>query len=213
MIHEPSDVNAGVRSRLYALLGEAFTYPQGSPVIRLLDGDLLADLNDALTMSPFALAEVPELINPQTRNAIQEMQITYTDLFDVASGTPKVSLLERRYGDNPEQKLWENLLSFYSHFGLDFSQGYAQEQPDHLLTELAFMHYLSFLEAGTSGDQDSFRRGQRDFLELHLGVWVKELSMNLSETKELKPYAVLGSLLADVVDSDLLYLEGRLESA
>ena len=72
------------------------------------------------------------------------MQVTYTQLFDVTSGTPLVSLLERRYGEKPEQKLWENLLNFYSHFGLDFSQGYAVEQPDHLLTELGFMHYLSF---------------------------------------------------------------------
>jgi DMSO reductase family type II enzyme chaperone len=204
-----ADAGAAARSKIYGLFAEALTYPQGASVIRLLDGDLLAELGEALELSPLDVT-VPQAVDfPNSHAAIHELQIVYTELFDVTSGTPKVSLLERRYGDTPEQKLWEQLFGFYAHFGLDFSAGYAAEQPDHLLTELGFMHYLSFIEAGTAGDPDPYRRGQRDFLARHLATWVRALSDNLAAVDEPNPFGAISRLLADVVEADRLYLDAR----
>lgn len=210
VLEPPRDVEAAARSRLYALLAEAFSYPQGSPVIRLLDGDLAADINTALEASPLNAAPPRELITPVSKSAVHEMQVRYSELFDVISGTPKVSFLERRYGAVPEQELWQKLLSFYGHFGLDFSAGYASEQPDHLLTELGFMHYLAFLEAGIVGDKASLRRGQRDFLKLHLGSWTAALAAKIKELEGTEPYAGLAEFLAAVVESDLNHLQACL---
>lgn len=204
---ETADRTIG-RSRAYALFAEAFGFPQGESVIRLLDGDLMAELKDAIALTSYSIATVDEMALPNTKNAIQEMQVIYTELFDVTAGTPKVSLLERRYRDTPEQELWEKLLRFYTHFGLDFSQGEVEEQPDHLFTELGFMHYLSFLEAGCKKDQDriSIQRGQRDFLQLHIGSWAAKLAANLAQQKTINPYAEISRLAAELVRCDTAYL-------
>jgi len=209
-IEAPGNPEAAARSRVYALLGESLAYPQGSVALRLLDGDLLADLSDALAAAPLAVSAPAELITPTTKQAIVEVQVIYTALFDVTGGTPQVSLLERRYGEVPEQKLREALFSFYGHFGLDFSQGYAAEQPDHLLTQLAFMHYMSFLEAGTAIDKAAFRRGQRDFLKLHLGQWSGTMAEKLIAQESAEPYVSLGLLMSQFVAQDLVYLEASL---
>lgn len=200
------------RSRIYALLAEAFSFPEGESVLRLLDGDLIAELKESLAQTTFDIHVSDTLALPATKNAIQEMQVIYTELFDVTGGTPKVSLLERRYCDTPEQELWEKLLRFYTHFGLDFSTEDVAEQPDHLLTELSFMHYLSFLEAGCQNDTDrlSLQRGQRDFLDLHLGSWTAPLSNNLSEQQIANPYSALGHLALKLTECDKAYFNATL---
>ena len=204
-----SDIKTAGRSRVYALLAEAFSFPQGAAVLRLLDGDLLAELKEAFEQTGYVVEFPDELTMPPTKNAIQELQVIYTELFDVTSGTPKVSLLERRYCDTPEQELWQKVLRFYSHFGLDFSEGGGEEQPDHLLTELGFMHYLSFLEAGSPSvsDTESFQRGQRDFLRLHIGTWAESLVEKLAEPDMIHPYLQLGRLLENLARNDLEHLE------
>lgn len=205
-----ADAGAAARSKIYALLAEALGFPQGASAIRLLDGDLLAELDEAIALSPLNITAPRSSDFPNSRSAIRELQILYTELFDVTSGAPKVSLLERRYGDTPEQKLWEQLFGFYAHFGLDFAAGYAAEQPDHLLTELGFMHYLSFIEAGTAGDPGPYRRGQRDFLARHLGTWARALADSLAAVDEPNPFGAIARLLADVVAADRGYLDTRL---
>ena len=73
------------------------------------------------------------------------------------------------------------MLGFYRHFGLDFSRDYAGEQPDHLPTELTFIHYLSFLEVGARVEKDNHRRERRDFLSPHLDSCSEALCERLHE--------------------------------
>ncbi len=168
VLTEPRNATAANRSRLYALFAEALAYPAGSVALRLLDGDWFGEVRDAYQ----AVSHPAVLFNTDTaaddHGTIETLKSEYSALFDVGSASPAISLLERRYVDTPEQQLWARLLEFYSHFGLDFSRGYAAEQPDHLLTELSFMHYLSYLEAGAARGVEDLRRGQRDFLSHHL---------------------------------------------
>ncbi len=198
---------AAQRSRVYALLTDAFSYPDAELSARLLHGELQEALNEALSLlrlpgSPHLQTRLPAGVTTRS-----ELQTLYTRLFEVSSGSAEVSLMERSYGGGPNQKLWEKLLRFYTFFGLDFSQGGAREQPDHLLTELAFMHYLCFLEAGAQAAVTDIRRGQRDFLSLHLGRWAEALSGVLVKQTDAEPYAQFGRLLVTIVRADGQRLE------
>ena len=142
-----------------------------------------------------------------TEEAIAAVQREYSALFDVAGGRPAISLLERRYSDESEQALWEALLAFYTHFGLDFSNGGAAEQPDHVLTELSFMHYLAFLEAGAPRAASDLRRGQRDFLQLHLAAWLPAMAATLAEKAAGSRHSDLATLLVTFVERDVVRLD------
>lgn len=199
VLDNPTDRRAAARSCLYALLAEGFAYPQADGALRVLNGDLLGEISDSmdvLEIRPPAWTDEAEQPLPTT---VPELQRIYTGAFDATGGRPDVSMLERNYGTEGEQKLWEQLLAFYSHFGLDFSAGYAEEQPDHLLTELGFMHYLAFLEAGSLRSAGDLKRGQRDFLDLHLARWVPEFAEAL---KAVAWYSTLANLLSVAVVAD-----------
>lgn len=199
------------RSTLYALFAEAFTHPEGAQLLRLLDGDLLGDITAHIDTLPMAVDIAPATEYPHGLDALRDTQQTYTDLFESTGSSPAVSLLERRYGEVPEQQLWEDLLRYYKHFGLDFSTGQAAEQPDHLLTELSFMHYLCFLEAGAKGGQESFQRGQRDFLFNHLGKWTGRFAAKLTDAGYAGPYAQIGGLLDAMIRADMKLLDSSLD--
>lgn len=196
------DSDAAIRSRLYALFAEAFTYPAGDLAMRLLGGEVVGEIEDGMSA-----LELPAAADQQAGRshdlAVHELQLNFTRLFDVTGGKPSVSLLQRRYGDVAEQKLWEDLLAFYTHFGLDFANGQAAEQPDHLQTQLGFMHYLSFLEAGSASNAADLKRGQRDFLSLHLVGWVPAMAERLSQSPY---YGELATLLVGFIQADLDFL-------
>ena len=198
---------AAARSRIYTLLGEALAYPRGDNVLRLLDGDWLAELTQAIEHSGLSIDCPAQLTLPEGQRAIETLEQEYSNLFDVLGGTPRVSMLERAYVDQNEQALWQELLGFYRHFGLDFSQGYAEEQPDHLLTELAFMHYLCFLEAGARVGKDDYRRGQLDFLAGHLSGWVSTFVECLQEVQADSVYAEFGAVMSSVANAHMESLD------
>ena len=210
-IAQPINSQAAVRSQLYALLAEALAFPQEDTALRLLNGDWQGEYADAWSCLDDIQTD-EEGIDPGIKfQSVSELQANYSNLFDVTSGTPKVSLLARRYRDTPEQSLWQELLGFYSHFGLDFSAGYAEEQIDHLLTELSFMHYLSFLEAGAEQGTSDFQRGQRDFLKVHLLPFTESFLRAFGELEQADFYADLAAKLARLAADDLRYLELVLE--
>jgi DMSO reductase family type II enzyme chaperone len=207
LINAPLAADAATRSRIYALLAECFSYPAGTVLERWRTGTLDRLLREVLA----GLPEPTMLLSPllaDAGDATDGLQLAYSRLFDVCGPRPAVSMLERRYrpGDEPEQPLWEDLLRCYRYFGLDFSRGGLRESPDHLLLELEFMHYLTFLEAGAQRGRDDLRRGQRDFLTAHLGRWCGPFAEALARQNEGGPYAALAILLRDVVMLDLDYL-------
>ena len=80
-------------------------------------------------------------------------------------------------------KTMEEAVRFYNHFGLSLAEN-PHELPDHLITELEFLHFLAFREAETieqGGDPGAFRRAQRDFVTRHPGRWVPRLRAKLEE--------------------------------
>lgn len=200
----PRNRLAAARSRVYGLLAEGLSYPEGSVALRQLDGDWRGDIADAL-------AELPHAVSPDDDSAVSGdlsvplLKSRYSTLFDVSSGAPAISLLERRYVDTPEQQLWEQLLRYYGHFGLDFSRGTAAEQPDHLLTELSFMHYLAYLEAGAGTGAAAFLRGQRDFLARHLEALAAGVAERAAATPDTGIYGTTIALARGFVAADAAY--------
>ena len=207
ILEQPSNNSAANRSRIYALFAEALTYPEGANALRLLDGDWLGDLEDALSALGDSPGEILNVVPSSDLHDVQALKTEYSRLFDVGSGTPMISMLERRYVEVPEQELWQRLLAFYSHFGLDFSDGYAAEQPDHLLTELSFMHYLSFLEAGAKTSAEDIRRGQHDFLEQHLSLCCVGIDTELETRADTALYIDLLRSLVRFVTFDYEHLK------
>jgi len=194
---------AAARSRVYGLFAQALQFPQGDLAAALEDGQMYQALALAAGALPYRYTFIaPPLIERR------ELGLIYTALFDAVGGRPQVSMLEQRHeGAPPEQQLWEELLRFYRFFGLDFSGGGARERPDHLLMELEFMHYLTFLEAGAPDSADDLRRGQTDFLERHLARWLPGLRVALAGVGETAaPYDVLIDAVARFIGADCTYL-------
>ena len=125
-------------------------------------------------------------------------------------------MLERRYGEtgrknNGEKKLWESLLRFYSHFGLEFAQSAAEGGPDHLVNQLEFLHYLSFLQCGSGDSGGDYWRGQRDFLQQHLGRWGGRFAEQVVAEPDNGPYGQLGAWLSVFLKAELAYLQVGVE--
>lgn len=194
---------AAARSRVYGLFAQALQFPQGDTGAALDSGELYQTLALAAGDLPFryTFGEPPLL-------AQRELGRRHTALFDAVGGRPQVSMLEQAHeGAPPEQQLWENLLRFYRYFGLDFSTGGARERPDHLLMQLEFMHYLTFLEAGAPASVEGLRRGQGDFLQHHLARWLPGLRVALANVDdEAAPYDGLIDALMRFIGADCAYL-------
>ncbi|RLA13269.1 MAG: hypothetical protein DRQ60_07730 [Gammaproteobacteria bacterium] len=209
-VNVPAERSGDVaRSGLYALFAQLFAFPKLDTVKLLASADWSAQLAELTEQLPYALAAGDSAVVYEER----EVSLTFSRLFDVVHGLPALSLLERRYGENKVQKkLWEDLLRYYNHFGLEFSHAAAEGGPDHLVNELEFMHYLSFLQCGNGDAGGDFRRAQRDFLTQHLGQWSGEFAQRAAELADSQPYKSLAGLLAAFVEADLNYLESQLDA-
>lgn len=197
-----ADSPAAARSQVYALFAQLLRFPHGEIGAALESGELYQALAQAAGALPYRYTFMaPPLIEARDMGRI------YTALFDAVAGKPQVSLLEQRHeGSPPQQQLWEELLRFYRYFGLDFSTGGAKERPDHLLVELEFMHYLTFLEAGAGDGHEGLRRGQQDFLQRRLARWLPGLRIALIESGDAMPYDILTDALVRFVGADASYI-------
>lgn len=93
----------------------------------------------------------------------------YLEAFDLALAKDACSLREASYATEAMDVLLEDLIRFYSYFGLKREE--KAEMPDHICVELEFMHFLSYLEENvkhTAEEVASLQRVQRDFLVRHL---------------------------------------------
>ena len=84
-------------------------------------------------------------------------------------------------------------MRFYNYFGLSTQTG-AGELPDHVATELEFMHFLAFKELTAlrrAEDPSSYRHAQHDFLERQLISWLPDLETRLSGLEPAPFYAAL----------------------
>jgi DMSO reductase family type II enzyme chaperone len=173
---------AAARSRAYRVIVEAFAYPEGEQLDSIRTGELARALEESLG------AVDPGLVEGIDREALRDggvedgLAVEYTRLFDVGPSGPPCPLYGGLYG-GARMKTMEEAVRFYNHFGLSLSSS-PRELPDHLTTQLEFLHFLAFreaeaLEAGR--DAAPFRRAQRDFVERHPGRWLPKLRARLEK--------------------------------
>ena len=158
------------RSELYILLARALAFPQPEFHEEAVDGRLRQRIDEALQELPYRVAAGPSR-GWSPVGDYESFQSEYIRLFEVGPrGHALCPLHSGHYGRN-RVKTMEELVRFYNYFGLRITPGL---MPDHVTTELEFMHYLSDHEAEagqTGGDVESYQRAQRDFLKRHLNRW------------------------------------------
>ncbi|MBW2287061.1 MAG: molecular chaperone TorD family protein [Deltaproteobacteria bacterium] len=205
---------AALRSRIYAQLAAAFRYPSSEDDAgRFSDGSAERELRELLNLFeqlPGDVAVVGRSRRGHAGIGSDGVDALYCSLFEPTSGQARVSLYERDHGRHTREVLWEDLFRCYTHFGLEFDDGGLKEAPDHLVIELEFMHYLTFLEASNPETSRGVALAQGDFLEHHLAVWVPRVCLALEEHSRDSVYHGLAALLRDFVSADRDHLESTI---
>jgi DMSO reductase family type II enzyme chaperone len=190
-------LDAARRSRGWRLFDIAFSYPDAELVDAIRTGELEDALREELAALDPALAEGADWA--ALRDAGQEpddLACEYTRLFDVGASGPPCPLYGGLYG-GARMKVMEEAVRFYNHFGLTLADS-PRELPDHLSTELEFLHFLAFREAeALQRDEDAgpWRRAQRDFVARHPGRWVPKLRERVEHQSPLPYFRELVRLL------------------
>lgn len=199
---------AAGRSRAYLLFAMAVDFPDEEMRRLLSNGELMGALREVL--APIA----PEL-EPETKWDVlgdvpdaDALAIEHTRLFEVGTSGPPCPLYGGLY-HGARMKTMEETVRFYEHFGLGLSEE-PRELPDHLTTQLEFVHFLAFREAEAleSGDDAGpWRRAGRDFVARHPGRWVPKLLSRLAGASPDPWHAALFDLLSRWLALDLRHLE------
>jgi DMSO reductase family type II enzyme chaperone len=171
------------RCRVYELFAEGLAYPDEELHEGLIRGDLMIPLRESLTTLS------PQFASPDSRwfalrdvESTEDLAVEHTRLFDVGASGPPCPLYGGLYGGDRMKKM-EEAVRFYNHFGLTLSEE-QRELPDHITTQLEFMHYLTYREAEAihaGVEPGAYRRAQLDFVGRHLGKWVPQLYQRLEQ--------------------------------
>ncbi len=168
------EVATAARSRLYRLLVQGFSYPDRGFFAALAGDVFRREVQEACQELPFAL-DLP-LEGLTAEGDYIDFQADYLRVFEVGVGSPPCPLYSGLYRGG-RKAVMEELTRFYNYFGLSLERGRG-ELPDHLTTELEFMHFLAFKELWAlhhGQDPSPYRRAQVDFLERQLLPWLPQL--------------------------------------
>jgi DMSO reductase family type II enzyme chaperone len=163
------EIKTGNRSHLYALFARAFRFPSLEDFGAIQGGGFASAAQESLASLPYNGLQTGEL-GRQISVTYEAFQSSYIGLFEVGGelGAP-APLYEGEYGGG-RMKVMEEVLRFYHYFGLKLSEE-KRDRPDHLSSELEFMHLLTFKETEgllQGADRKAYREAQRDFLRFHL---------------------------------------------
>jgi DMSO reductase family type II enzyme chaperone len=176
---EPTTAN---RSRLYQLLTMAFAFPDEDFFTAVADGTFAAIVAGTCAALPYDLSDVARLDLGDANISYADFESEYIRLFDVGAAGPPCPLYGGVYiGDR--MKTMEDATRFYNYFHLRLSPQ-MHELPDHITTELEFLHYLTFRETELRQqglDPSSLLRAERDFLARHLCKWLPRLQARLAK--------------------------------
>jgi len=201
------EVAAAARASLYVLLANALSYPTPELASALTSGALRDELDALAPSLPFAL-RTGSIQSVGSGPSDEVVEQEYLRLFEVGPGRPPCPPYEGSHRRG-RQEILEDLVRFYEHFGLRHQPG---DLPDHLCTELEFLHYLAFKEAAalqSGGDAQSYVLAQRDFLARHPVLWLTSLRAKLEHMQALPLYGSLVRFVEDVCTKDLAFLEKR----
>jgi DMSO reductase family type II enzyme chaperone len=175
---------SAARSRAWRVFVAALDYPEGEALDDVRSGALALALAEALRDVDPKLAATLDLEGLRDAGDGDALAVEYTRLFDVGAAGPPCPLYGGLWG-GARMKTMEEAVRFYNHFGLSLADD-PRELPDHLTTELEFLHFLAFRAAealAAGGDAGPFLRAERDFIERHPLAWMPKLVAKLEKEK------------------------------
>ena len=197
---------AAGRSRLYQLLGLAFAFPDQDLYDAVRDGSFASVIGEACAALPYDMAGAVTADLRLAPDAYVDFESEYIRLFDVGAAGPPCPLYGGVYvGDR--MKVMEDATRFYNFFNLRLSPQ-MRELPDHITTELEFLHYLTFREAEARQaglDPSPLLRAERDFLERHLCKWLPRLQTKLAKQSAGPFFPALVRFAATLFAADRAY--------
>ncbi len=198
-------VATAARSRLYRLLADGLAYPDHTLFACLESGRYRDDVEEACRALAYGVAV--DLDGLVASGPYIDFQAHYLRLFEVGLGVPPCPLYSGLYRGG-RKAVMEELTRFYNFFGLSVELG-AGELPDHLMTELEFMHFLTFKElVALNGGDDAgaYRRAEADFLERQLVSWLPALEARLAPLDPSPFYVALVRLTTALTQADFAAL-------
>ncbi|MFQ5473925.1 MAG: molecular chaperone TorD family protein [Dehalococcoidia bacterium] len=203
-LRSQEEVTAAARSSLYVLVAGSLSYPTPELTEALVSGAFERELDVLAPHLPYDLSY--SLGAATVVHEVVEQE--YLRLFEVGPGRPPCPPYEGSHRRG-RQEIMEDLVRFYEHFGLRHDPG---DLPDHLCTELEFVHYLVFKETAalkSGGDARSYVLAQRDFIARHPNRWLGSLRAKLEQMQAIPLYVSLVRLAEEICRSDLAFLERR----
>ena len=192
------------RSAIYKYLSLAIDYPVGETAESLSSGMFFTETAARLEQLPTeyqTLAGELSLLQKELSGfaKLEDLQVTYTSHFDLAVNKQSFSLYESTtimpaVKAEKTATFLADLESLYGRQGITLSD---RDMPDHLSTELEFMHFLC--------SQKKVEL-QADFLEKHLVNWIPQLAQSFLKQEMVPFYARLIMLIGHYVESDQKYL-------
>jgi DMSO reductase family type II enzyme chaperone len=207
-----AELGAAARCRAYELFLAALDYPDQEFCELLSKGGLANPLRECFESFGLGSSASDESWRAlkQVQDA-EELAIEYTRLFDTGASGPPCPLFGGLYGGD-RMTVMEESLRFYNHFGLTLSEQ-QRELPDHIATQLEFLHYLCYREAETlqaGEDAGAYQRAQRDFISRRLGAWIPKLRERLDEQDARPFFRALFEHLDILLSSEGKRLSGEL---
>lgn len=192
-------------SQAWVLLAQLFDYPDVRLVERLRNGEFQEGLEQSIGMiAPRLLQDFPVTGRDEVPG-LQALAAEYSRLFYFGErDTPLCSLHEGEHRGH-RMEVMEKVLRYYTHFGLQIATT-PNEMPDHLVSELEFLHFLSFQEERYRRhgmDGEAFRRARIDFLCAHPKAWVRDFCERIADTTRLPFYRDCARLLAGFLGAAL----------
>lgn len=202
------------RSTVYKTFSHIFSFP-----VKELVNEWFSELGAGLAAwgiagLPYKVEgledELPSLLHEFT-GAEETLAERYTALFDNCTGRARIPMRESNYVRADTKALWEDLVRFYEHFGLDYNLDETRVWPDHLTVQLDMVHYLSFIQTLADAPRTTLMQAQIDFVERHLLNWLDNFVVAFSGNESVEPYERLAKMLSAFVKEDLRYLKSNRE--
>lgn len=204
---------AAARSRTYQLLGAAFAFPDQDFFVAARDASFAGAVAEACRGLPHQLGDPERLRIDDADGSYLEFESEYIRLFDLGPAGPPCPLYGGLYGGGDRMKVMEDATRFYNFFQLRLASD-RRELPDHITTELEFLHYLTFREAQVcqdGGNPGSLRRAEHDFLARHLCKWVPQLHARVEKQTTHPFFPALTGFAAQFLDRDRHYAAAAAE--
>lgn len=204
-LHTPEEQAAATRSQLYQILGLAFEFPTPDFFEAAREGAFSQSLAQICAALPYSLTASTTNLN-QVGTSYGDFESEYIGLFDVGAAGAPCPLYGGVYGGD-RMKVMEDALRFYQFFGLRLSAE-IRELPDHLTTELEFLHFLTFRETEArqqGADPSPFLRAQRDFLTRCVCRWFPQFQARLAAQSCAPFFPALVRFAATFFEADQRY--------